>query len=591
MILSSFEIRNFRSISHLLISPKEITTFIGKNSCGKSNILKALQFFFTSTTRSIEAQDICTFADDGGTWVECVFSSLTVSEKDALEKYLRADGSIRVRRTLRHEGDKCVTEINGYVQLPTEVWLQEDYADYADIEKWKVLGINVSEYATVGARGKLTKEGFATFRKAYVAKNQASVTFTENLSPTEFKGRQSTAAAILPHFIFVPAVGDIVSVIYGKQSSLLNEIVGSIIARSKSDPGYQEAQQSLVAAQDFVNPSARRLAKLAEIEQDIAARLASWPGTTVSIRTQVDDLAKLLISGLKLSVHDGHDTELTEKGDGIQRQILFRIFQLYADFRARRGIFKDADAEDSSARGPSIIAFEEPELFLHPQAQEAFYDDLIAVSKVDQVLLATHSSYLIRLDMADGLHIIRRESSAHPTGVRTANSKWLEEDDKLRLKEMNLCSGETSKLFFADRVILTEGQEDLIYINGTARDHSKCLNRAVTVIEAGGKESIPTLQRVMNAFMIRYIVACDDDPGNVKSQQTTAKIQGLVEVANKQMAGVAILELFTPNLPHECHGCVPPTTDDKVVTAFKYIRDGQPQAAFRTRVESLFKLV
>ncbi len=48
----------------------------------------------------------------------------------------------------------------------------------------------------------------------------------------------------------------------------------------------------------------------------------------------------VLVAGLVLGVDDGNDTDLADKGDGIQRQILFRVFQLYADFRAQRGVFK-----------------------------------------------------------------------------------------------------------------------------------------------------------------------------------------------------------------------------------------------------------
>ena len=40
------EIKNFRSIRNLSISPAEFSVFVGKNDCGKSNILRALNLFF-----------------------------------------------------------------------------------------------------------------------------------------------------------------------------------------------------------------------------------------------------------------------------------------------------------------------------------------------------------------------------------------------------------------------------------------------------------------------------------------------------------------------------------------------------------------
>ncbi|MCH7840303.1 MAG: AAA family ATPase, partial [Planctomycetes bacterium] len=299
MILKTAEIRNFRSIAHLTIAPRQLTTFVGKNSCGKSNILRALQFFFKASPKSAIVEDLCKFADDAGTWVECTFGDLVDREKEELGKYVRHDETIRVRRTLYLDGDRCVTKLHGYVQCPTEEWLQDDYPDYADMEKWTALGIDVTQYAEIGARGKLTKAGFKEFQEKYIAQNAATLEFSESMSETEFKGRQSTAARLLPHFIFVPAVGDIAGVIYGKQSSLLNEMVAAVIETAKTDPEYVAAQVSLSEAQDFVNPSPKRLGKLTLIEQDLADRLKSWPGTTVTIRTEVDDLARLLEARLQ----------------------------------------------------------------------------------------------------------------------------------------------------------------------------------------------------------------------------------------------------------------------------------------------------
>ncbi|MCH7885127.1 MAG: AAA family ATPase, partial [Planctomycetes bacterium] len=308
-----------------------------------------------------------------------------------------------------------------------------------------------------------------------------------------------------------------------------------------------------------------------------------------TIRTEVDDLAKILVAGLVLGVNDGNDTDLPDKGDGIQRQILFRVFQLYADFRAQRGVFKPDEGAPPVDRGPNIIAFEEPELFLHPQAQEQFFDDLVTVSAGDQVLLSTHSSFLVRLERAGGLHIVRRSTQNAPTEFKTADLAWVDADERQRLKEINLCSGDVSKVFFADRVVITEGQEDVIYIVGTARDHADCLDRRVTVVEVGGKQRIPSLQKVLNAFGIPYTVACDLDPGNADTAKNNARILELVEKANQEHGPIATVEHFDPDIPEVCHGC-PPPPGEKPFNALLLIRDGKPTDAFAARVKSLFRI-
>lgn len=568
-----------------------MTTLIGKNSCGKSNILRALKFFFTASARSASLDDVCKFPDDDGTWVECTFDNLTDSEREEWpDKYLRADGSVKIRRTVTVDGDRLRTTLHGYTQRPAAPWLQEDYADYADVERWNELGIDVAEYAELGRRGGVTREAFKNFCAEYVRRHADELEMVEELSETELRGRQSTAANLLPHFIFVPAVGEIVSVIYGRQTSLLNEIVTAVIEIGKSNPLYETAQVGLSAATELVNPSPQRLQTLTSIEQDLEQKLQSWPGTKVTIRTEIADLAKILVDGLVLAVDDGHDTNLADKGDGIQRQILFRVFQLYADFKAQRGIFAPTDGVPVADRRSSIVAFEEPELFLHPQAQEQFYDDLLTVSETDQVFLSTHSSFLVRLEHAEGIHIVRRPSPTSPTKITSADADWLDAGDRQRLKEIELCSGEISKVFFADRVIVTEGPEDVIYLVGTAKHHADCMNRQVTVVQVGGKPRIPPMQKVLNAFRIPYVVACDRDPGNSSSEEKSRDIEALVNAANNGHDVIASVEHFDPELPHECHGEEPPT-GNKPYNAMVFITTETPTDEFIEKVKSLYSMM
>ncbi len=48
--ISSIRIKNFRSIRNELITPKDFNIFVGLNDAGKSNVLKALNLFFTGET-------------------------------------------------------------------------------------------------------------------------------------------------------------------------------------------------------------------------------------------------------------------------------------------------------------------------------------------------------------------------------------------------------------------------------------------------------------------------------------------------------------------------------------------------------------
>jgi AAA15 family ATPase/GTPase len=53
MRLKSISIQNFKSLEEESIKhPSELNVFVGKNNSGKSNILKAIDLFFNSSTRT-----------------------------------------------------------------------------------------------------------------------------------------------------------------------------------------------------------------------------------------------------------------------------------------------------------------------------------------------------------------------------------------------------------------------------------------------------------------------------------------------------------------------------------------------------------
>lgn len=585
MKIHSIKINNFRSIREIEINPNAICTLIGKNSTGKSNLLKAIAFFFKASTSSADPADRCDFGDDSETWVECTFKDLTENEKSELEKYLLSDDTVCFRRTLVVDGESAKTTVRGYVEEATNEWLNANFENYADNDYWKDLGINVFDYATPSKSGKITKAAFSEFCKEYQRQNPAGVTLERKLSETEAKGRQSTLSSILPNLIFIPAVGDIASEIYGKKTSLLNSIVSRSIKAAETDARYISATKKLAEAQGFVNPSPHRLDAVKTIEEELESRLSSWPGVKCSIRTDVGSLTDLLVSGLRLHIDDGLDSELATKGDGIQRQVLFQAFRLYAEHRSRTGIFADTETADIEAPA-SIIIFEEPELFLHPQAQEQFFDDLVAVSERDQVFLATHSNHLIRLEYADSLYIARRSGLRDPTTLSGPTERWTTPDDIRKIKEIDEFNSEVAKMLFADRIVLTEGPEDVIYLLATARQCG-VFKRSVAVVSAGGIDSIPNLQRVLNALKTPYCVAHDSDPGNNNTAATAAKIAALA-TEGQDTGCVCEVYAFTDTLPHEYFGGQLPDGGSKVAKALSFVSEQDADPAFVTRVRRLY---
>lgn len=553
MQLTKVAIRNFRSIKYVELPVKELTTLIGRNSAGKSNLLLAIRAFFTFSDKSLSLDDLYEHRDDEEDgWIECSFDRLTANEREELAKYILNDHTIRVRRTIQDTDAGARSQLRGYVAAPVQEWLREGFDRYREADFWASIGVNVFDYVEPpSGKTAITRAIHAEFIAKYIERHRDEINWSIGLSDTDFKGRQSAASAALPTFTFVPATGSVADQIVGRATSLLNIIVSDVLESARESQLFADAQQALEESTTLINPSQNRIPLVSQIESALTQALASWGEAACTIGTSTPNLKKVLLDSLRMRVKlDDHDGDLSLQGDGIQRQILFQVFRLYADFRARRGLFAgDAGAGDS--HGSHIIALEEPELFLHPQAQEQFLDDLVTVSTHDQVMLSTHSNHLIDMERTDGLVVVRRLGSPRQTEINCADQAWCDDRDaRTQVKDLLLLSSDMAKMFFADKIIICEGPADKILFMGTAQRYADCFTRRVAVVAAGSKSTIPRLQSVLNGFGIPYVAAFDADPGDASSEADTSRIIKLIDEAN--LAGCpARAEVFAPNVAQE----------------------------------------
>lgn len=99
--------------------------------------------------------------------------------------------------------------------------------------------------------------------------------------------------------------------------------------------------------------------------------------------------AKTFFTSTSIKVDDGVETDLKEKGSGMQRSMALAILQVYAKMLTRH-------ESDSSKFKPLFFFIDEPEISLHPKAQKTLLESLIKISATQQIFLTTHSPYLLK---------------------------------------------------------------------------------------------------------------------------------------------------------------------------------------------------
>lgn len=108
---------------------------------------------------------------------------------------------------------------------------------------------------------------------------------------------------------------------------------------------------------------------------------------TVNFNFNLPEISDFLKTGnLQLS-EDGITTSSNEKGTGMQRALALILIQIFAESFAN---------SEKDNKKPLFFFLDEPETFLHPQAQEKLIRSLEGIAQKSQVFIITHSPYFLK---------------------------------------------------------------------------------------------------------------------------------------------------------------------------------------------------
>jgi len=591
MKIKEVHIENFKSITKLDIGCGDLVVLVGRNSVGKSNVLLALDLFFNTSDQVLTEDMFCNFSEDDEIIVELTFGGLTETEKEGrLKKYVcpSLGMGLRVRKIIKREGDKLKSYYHGWIEDPKVEWLKSDFKKYGKQAYWRDEGIDFFAYTSVDG-GRITRDLYEEFRQNYITERKNELEFELTLSESQFEGFKTVGMDMLPKFQLVPAVGDVSDIVVGKKGSLLNRIVSQILLSATQEvDALKKAQEALESASGLVNRSGEipRLVQVDALEKWFYNEFSDWGNIDFEMSTSLPRIDELLTQNLQVMVDDGSKGDISTKGHGLQRQLIFKAIRLNAALV--KGEVDWANVEDVLPDFPPIIlAFEEPELYLHPQAQLAFYEDIKKLSSHDQIFICTHSTHIVDIEDFEGIKILRRDALNKPTSIcECAEDLFGDLNLKKRLALAKLFDANINKMFFADKIVIVEGDEDVIAIMQTARHYGTCFTHRLTIVNAGGKERIPSLQKVLNNFKIPYTVVYDVDPGNSKSQETTNRIENLLN--QTAPFGLCNSMPMDPDLPTVMgYG---DTKADKVAACIKFLDKNDPDSEFIQKVRTLYQL-
>lgn len=129
---------------------------------------------------------------------------------------------------------------------------------------------------------------------------------------------------------------------------------------------------------------------LKPIEKKLKDILSEQYGETeVKFTFSLPEIDNFFKTGSITLSENGIETASSEKGTGMQRALALSLIQIYADISS-------SAKDDEEISKPLMFFIDEPETFLHPQAQNKLLDALEKISKKSQVFIITHSPYLLK---------------------------------------------------------------------------------------------------------------------------------------------------------------------------------------------------
>lgn len=204
-----------------------------------------------------------------------------------------------------------------------------------------------------------------------------------------------------------------------------------------------------------------------------------------------------------------------EVGSGVRNLLVLALFQAFA----------------KTFRGSAVLGIEEPELYLHPHAQRSLMRQFDEIAEAgSQLFISSHSPLFLDITRSNRIVLVDRKEDDDEevcTQVRTSSPKELLEmrnqlhpTKDISLKSLqaflrNVQKPEMAEAFFSRLCVLVEGPSEAESLPIYAQFLGYPLDEnGVSVVSAGGKTALDTIQHVYQAHKIPTYLIFDNDEGS-----------------------------------------------------------------------------
>lgn len=521
MYISKIEVENYKGLRDINVPLSKFSCIIGENNAGKSSFMQALLLFLKGNKLSPN-DDYYDNSKDVLITVE--FSDISDDElealgeghRDKLKKYIGSDGKLILARRYGNDGKSSLRNVGYFPKLIK--YSKEKINENFQGKK----GRDISEtlqtiYHEIDITGKTitTQSNAKEIIDEYIEQMPLSEKELKDV-PLE-SGFDNTISAFFPEPIYIPAVKDLSDDMKTKEGATFGKLLNILLDVIEED--LQDEKELFEKLRKKLNRlydengniiSDDRVDKIKMVEETIQKNL-NETFKNVSIELQIPQPEiKTILSSASVIADDGVKSSVTNKGDGFKRAITFSILRSYVELAHSQ----DWQKEDSKKKNTDkfLFLFEEPELYLHPKAQNILFEALALIAQKHQMLVTTHSPLFFAPDSTSTFIKIRKvvDDIKPYAKAMSINLDTMGEKDKFQL-----ISFETSnQAFFSNKIVLVEGDSELIVLPHIAKllnQKYDFKNNSISLVKINGKGSFKRYKEFFEKFDIDVYLITDLD--------------------------------------------------------------------------------
>jgi predicted ATP-dependent endonuclease of OLD family len=364
MRIAKVRIHNYRSFKDISVNLSPYTVIVGQNNVGKSNILRAIELFFSPPRLGPRQLRRPFYLNRPSRMLHSRYSRY---RREGLYDYQR-DFPVNLQS---NPGKKCTLVTISFILE------KKDFEKLGLLRKFeRFKSIDISQFI------------------------RAAKDKTENV---EYRSNSLTGDDLNEFLDWLFSTSDFVRIPSSRASEasqdLLRSFTNRIFANLSGSYNVKRALESLAT-------KAKQEIGLAE--KSILLKLEQFIPELESVSLDIGELPEIseILGISNIKINDGTLTYLSNKGDGVQSLFFIGLMQYSASLKVNRNL---------------IFGIEEPELHLHPEAQEELAKTLKSIAETHQVILTTHSPVLVNRSNFESNIVVRK----HKQTIESINTSSL----------------------------------------------------------------------------------------------------------------------------------------------------------------------